>query len=186
MDTTEGQLIDALFARIQQAAMQSDERDAAAEARIAEHMQRIPGAAYFMAQTIVIQHQTLKQAEIRIAELEQQQANSHQPTQSQSRPTLQQNPQPRSGGGGFLAGAAETALGVAGGMLLARGVSDLIDGITGSDRFFEDAIAADLIESEIETAYVVGYEDAADEIDAAVEDSLDDADLWGDGNDWGW
>ena len=184
MDSNEKQLIDALFAKIQQAAAQSGMRDAEVESLITEHMQRIPGAAYYMAQTIVIQREAVRQAEARIAELEQQLAN-RQTAQTSAPPPAPQQPQqqPRSGGG-FLEGAAQTALGVAGGMFLARGIDNLVDSITGADRFFEDAVASNLVDDAVEDAYISGYEDAADDLEDLSDDLLGGDDLFGD-DDWG-
>ncbi len=175
MESNEKQLVDALFAKIQQAATQSGMRDAQVETLITEHMQRIPRAAYYMAQTIIIQREAVRQAEARIAELEQQLAN-RQSAQASVPPQPQQ---PQQSGGGFLEGVAQTALGIAGGVFLTRGIDNLVDSITGADRFFEDVVASDLLGDTVEDAYISGYEDAADDIEDLADDLLGDDDDWG-------
>jgi hypothetical protein len=158
MNATERDLIERLFQKINQTATQAGPRDPEAEQLINQHLQRIPGAAYYMAQTIVAQRQAMKQAEARIAQLESQ--LGVQPGSQQS--FLGQRPQYTPGyggpgypppygyqqpyyggggfgGGGFLAGAAQTALGIAGGVLLANAAMSLFDGIgDGIGDLFND------------------------------------------------
>jgi hypothetical protein len=159
MNSTERDLIERLFQKINQTAAQAGPRDPQAEQLISQQMQRIPGAAYYMAQTIVAQRQAMKQAEARIAELESRMGV--QPGSQQS--FLGQGPQytpgyggpgypPQygyqqpyygGGGGGFLAGAAQAALGIAGGVLLANVAMSLFDGIgDGIGDLFNDASSA--------------------------------------------
>ena len=149
MNRTERELILRLFEKIGQASMQPAPRDGEAEQLINKQMREIPGAAYYMAQTLVVQRQALKQAEARIAQLEQQlgvqpggYGSSLAPQQgygqsqfyNQSQPQYYDNRGSFGGGGGFggdgfLAGAAQTALGVAGGVLLANAAFSLFDGL---------------------------------------------------------
>src|SRR5215472_7473388 len=67
MNPQEQQLIDSLFQRLTQAAPQAGPRDPEAEALIQRHFQTLPGAAYYMAQTLLIQERALQQAEARLA-----------------------------------------------------------------------------------------------------------------------
>ena len=103
---------------------------------------------YYMAQTVVVQEHALNQAQARIQELEahlaqqqqqpsgggifgglfgggQQPAPTPRATPAQAQPMAPQAP---SQGGGFLAGAAQTAMGVAGGMLVANAIGGMFDG----------------------------------------------------------
>jgi hypothetical protein len=97
-----------------------------------------------MAQTIVIQEQALAAAEARLAELEAQAVQTSpgnggffgslfgdrsQPARSTGSvpwvgsPNLESMNAQQRGGGGFLAGAAQTALGVTGGVLLGNAIA---------------------------------------------------------------
>jgi hypothetical protein len=141
MDTTERQVIDELFGKVRQAEAQTGPRDVAAEARIREHVAAQPAAPYYMAQAIVIQEQALAAAQSRIEELERQAAErpsggflgslfggggGGRPTPTRRpqgggvdpRVAAYANPHQTRPGGGFLAGAMQTAMGVAGGVLL--------------------------------------------------------------------
>jgi hypothetical protein len=150
MDRNEQQTIQALFEKLADAERQSHQRDAEAEAYIREQIARLPGATYYMAQTIIIQERALDDAQARIEELEQQAephqssgglfsgvfGDSRQPSRSGGSvqpfrgadPAMPQQPlpqaQPRTGGG-FLAGAAQTAMGVAGGVLLGNAIEGM-------------------------------------------------------------
>ncbi|ELY6343508.1 DUF2076 domain-containing protein [Cronobacter muytjensii] len=166
MQSEEQRLIDGLFNRLKAAGENSAPRDADAERWIEQHMRAQPGAAYYMAQTILIQEAAMKQLNGRIqaleAEVEQlkhsasrQQSsggflaglfggNKHEQEpprpqavargadpipgaqQYQSAPPAGYAPQAAQGqyynnaprGGGFMAGALQTAAGVAGGVVL--------------------------------------------------------------------
>ncbi|KAB0886365.1 DUF2076 domain-containing protein [Cronobacter muytjensii] len=166
MQSEEQRLIDGLFDRLKAAGENSAPRDADAERWIEQHMRAQPGAAYYMAQTILIQEAAMKQLNGRIqaleAEVEQlkhsasrQQSsggflaglfggNKHEQEpprpqavargsdpipgaqQYQSAPPAGYAPQAAQGqyynnaprGGGFMAGALQTAAGVAGGVVL--------------------------------------------------------------------
>lgn len=177
MHLEEKKLIDALFQKVSQTAAQSGPRDPDAEALINHHIGRIPGAAYYMVQTLIIQRQALKNAEARIGELEAggggflPRRGAQAPQQSTGR------------GGGFLGGAAQTALGVAGGMLLAGAATDLMDGILGGGGYSAndlfDAYGAGYEESALDDAtYGSGYQDALSDVadDLLGGDLLDDFD----------
>jgi hypothetical protein len=113
--------IEGLFERLADAERRGGPRDAEAEALIRELMARQPSSPYYLAQTVVVQQEALKEAERRIEALEDQ---SLQPARRRGPwdrgPSAEdREPQGRGfGGGGFLAGAAQTAMGVAGGMML--------------------------------------------------------------------
>ena len=146
MDDQDRQAIEGLFSKLSDVERQSGPRDAEAEAFIRSRIAVQPGAPYFMAQTIIVQEQALHAAQARLAELEEQVASrpaggggflsglfgGEQPQRSARPPSAAGMPPHISsgmppgmggmasgrGGGGFLAGAAQTAMGVAGGVLL--------------------------------------------------------------------
>lgn len=189
MNSEEQTLIDGLFSRLQQAETDSAPRDAQAEARIKEHLNRQPAAGYFMTQAILVQEAAIKsldeqnkqltgQIQQLQAELQQAKAqtaaapaapsgggflssifgggsrdplpasNQNAPVSngggwrepgrsSFNSPAPQQNfaaappqnyapqqPIPAAGSS-FLGGALKTAAGVAGGVMLAQGISSL-------------------------------------------------------------
>lgn len=111
--------IDSLFDRLAEAERKSGPRDAEAEAFIRQKMAAQPGSAYYLAQTVVVQQEALKEAERRIEELE---GNGRGMSRNRDpwgrRDAYDDRRQPMNQGGGFLAGAAQTALGVAGGVML--------------------------------------------------------------------
>lgn len=136
MDGNDRQAIATLFDRLAEAERQSPPRDPEAEAFIRESMSQQPGAPYYMAQTVIVQQQALEAAQARIAELEARTSNSGgifgalfgggvQPAASRpAAASAQRGRQPwaghgaQQGGTSFLGGAAQTAMGVAGGVLL--------------------------------------------------------------------
>ena len=146
MDRTDQQAIESLFQRLSEAERTAPARDAGAEAEIARQIAAQPGAPYYMAQTIVVQQAALEQAEARIAGLESA-ARAHPAgggflatlfgAGGGPRPAPRPRPQaagPASAalgqqrqGGGFLAGAAQTAVGVAGGVLLGNAIAGMFD-----------------------------------------------------------
>ena len=133
------QAINGLFDRIEDVARQSPPRDRDAEALIQQRLREYPPAPYYMAQTILVQEQALRQAQERIEQLEASQRPSggflgglfggdDEPRQRPSRgrgPWDRQRAEPA---GGFLAGAAQTAMGVAGGMLLGSAIAGMLTG----------------------------------------------------------
>jgi hypothetical protein len=146
MDANDRRAIEDLFDRLSDVERRSPPRDSEAEALIDSAIVRAPAAPYYMAQTIVVQKQALDAAEQRIAELEagareegglfsglfgggrpRQPARRAAPEPERGPPGGPWNRGP--GQGGFLAGAAQTAMGVAGGILL----GNLIAGAFSSD-----------------------------------------------------
>lgn len=140
MDRNDQQAIQSLFGKLGDVERQSPPRDAQAEAFIREQVAAQPAAPYYMAQTIVVQEQALEAAQARIEQLEQARPSgglfsslfgggSRQPPRP--RRAQQQPYQPdqmQRGGGGFLAGAAQTAMGVAGGVLLGNAIAGMLGG----------------------------------------------------------
>jgi hypothetical protein len=154
MDRNDQQAIESLFGKLAVVERQSAPRDAQAEDFIRGQIAQQPGAPYYMAQTIVVQEQALEAAQARIAELEAEAARAPQssgglfsglfgdgrrPARSGSVPRVggggpafggQYAPAPAQSarGGGFLAGAAQTAMGVAGGVLLGNAIAGMFGG----------------------------------------------------------
>ena len=187
MDRNDQQAIEALFDKLATVERKSPQRDSDSEAYIRDKISRQPGAPYYMAQTIVVQEQALAAAEARLAELEAQAGQApanggffdslfgdrRQPQQSTgsvprvgsaTRESMQAQ-QP--GGGGFLAGAAQTALGVTGGVLLGNAIAGMLGGHEAkaaepaADKGTEDKGANEPQED----AYTeeAGYEDGGDD-----------------------
>lgn len=148
MDQNDKQAIEGLFGKLAEVERQAPSRDGEAEAFIAQQVARQPGAPYYMAQTVVMQEQALNAAEARIADLESQLHASRQggqggflsrllggpaPAPRPRQPMAQPAPGMPGGGqpargGGFLGGAAHTAMGVAGGMMLANAIGGMLAG----------------------------------------------------------
>lgn len=131
--------IEGLFSRIADVERRAPDRDSDAEQLIAREIARQPGAPYYLAQTVLVQEHALEVADTRIRELEQQVEEANSRTRADtSRP---RGPWDRDdgaaessranrgfGGGGFLAGAAQTAMGVAGGVLLGNAIGSMFGG----------------------------------------------------------
>jgi uncharacterized protein len=149
MDRNDRQAIEDLFDKLATVERRSPPRDGESEAFIRDKIARQPGAPYYMAQTIVVQEQALAAAEARLDELEAQAAESppanggffdslfgdrRQPARSSGSvprvgaPTREPVQAQQTGGGGFLAGAAQTALGVTGGVLLGNAIAGMLGG----------------------------------------------------------
>lgn len=154
MERNDRQAIEGLFEKLAAVERQAPPRDAEAEAFIRERIAGQPGAPYFMAQTIVVQEQALSAAQARIEALEREASTrstggglfsglfgDSRPPRSGSVPSVgRATPPPppgpdardpayaRRGGGGFLAGAAQTAMGVAGGVLLGNAIAGMLSG----------------------------------------------------------
>ncbi len=161
MDRNDRQAIEDLFKKLAEVERNSPRRDGEAEAFIRDEIARQPGAPYYMAQTIVVQERALAAAERRIEELEGRAENGS--SRLGSVPSVSRRPgaDAQTGTGGFLAGAAQTALGVAGGWLLGNAIA----GMFGSDKA-EAAQPASEPESEPE----------AEATDAGHDDGFDDGD----------
>lgn len=137
MDRNDRQAIDDLFGKLAAVEENSPQRDSASEALIREHIARQPSVPYYMAQTIVVQNQALAAAEARIAALEgrdgaETRRSGSVPTVGRGAPADSRQGMWRAGAhqgsGGFLAGAAQTALGVAGGFLLGNAIAGMFGG----------------------------------------------------------
>jgi len=197
MNEQDRQAIDGLFARLAEAEKQAGPRDAAADAFINQRIGDQPGAPYMMAQTIVVQNHALEQAQQRINELEQQLAEDEAPAQggmlggllgggrSRQRgsvPVAGQRsaaPSPmaatpaQSGGGGFLAGAGQTAMGVAGGMLLGSAIGGMFGGSDAAQAAPADAASSDTASAQPDPAPAEpAPEPAADDSGGGFFDSI--------------
>ena len=158
MNRNDQAAIEELFERLAAVEATAAPRDPEAEALIARQMQARPGSAYRMAQTLVAQRHALETAEARMAELEAELEEARadqggflsglfgsspppgrpgQGLRASSIPRVTRDLPDRGAaaarpGGpaqpGFLGGAAQTALGVAGGFLLAQAVTGAFSG----------------------------------------------------------
>jgi len=154
-----------LFERLREVEGRAAPRDPEADALIRHAIAAQPGAPYYMAQTIVVQNAALREAERRIAELEARAAEAEAgggglfgglfgTAGGRGRGSVppigrRREPPALSGGagGGFLAGAAQTALGVAGGVLLGNMIAGAMfgdDATAGEASPPDDAGAEDL------------------------------------------
>jgi hypothetical protein len=163
MDGTERQVIDELFGKVKEAETASGPRDAQAEARIREHIAAQPAAPYYMAQAIVIQEQALAAAQGRIEELEAELARRpassggflgglfggggdrrlppRRPASAGVDPRIAGYTRPHGRhGSGFLGGALQTAMGVAGGVVLGSAIMNMLapDEAAASEPASED------------------------------------------------
>ncbi len=169
MDRNDQQAITALFEKLKSVEQQGMPRDAEAEDFIRQQVAQQPGAPYYMAQTIVMQEQALEAAQARIDALEERGQSEgsgllgglfgggasrgsvpsvgRRSAQPMGQPPLgQPGYQPgavRSGGTGFLAGAAQTAMGVAGGMLLGSAIAGMMTGDAAAEAAEADASAGE-------------------------------------------
>ena len=145
MEQQEKQMITDLFNKLKQAEDQSGPRDANADQFIREAVASQPGAPYYMAQAILVQEHALKNLNQRVHELEQEMtkrpassggflgglfgaggnAPSGPPTTATNAGPFQNARQ-----GSFLGNAMQTAVGVAGGMLVANALTGLFAGDT--------------------------------------------------------
>ncbi len=143
MDRNDREAIDELFAKLGEVENRTGPRDGEAEALIRQRVGAQPAAPYYMAQTIIVQEQALAAAERQIADLERQTRErpgllgglfGQRATGPAAPPTRGYRTVPNygpaygSGGGGFLAGAAQTALGVAGGLLIGSMIAGAFSG----------------------------------------------------------
>jgi uncharacterized protein len=139
MNSKDRQVIDSLFTRLGEVERQAPALDADAAAFIQERIRQQPAAPYFMAQTVVMQEYALRQAQQQIEELERRAAQSPAGAGlfsnlfrgGQSRTLASRasgTPLQPGPGGGFLAGAAQTAIGVTGGVLLGNVIAGMLGG----------------------------------------------------------
>jgi hypothetical protein len=193
--------IEGLFDRLADVERKNPERDPEAQALIDREIVRQPGAPYYMAQTILVQQHALEVAERRIEELERQaedrgngglfgglfddgrgrqnRNDERQPVQRNRNPWDRQDDAADTRyqrgqvgqGGGFLAGAAQTALGVAGGVLLGSAIGSLFGagGAHAAESSGNDQASADS-----------GNDNVNDQDQGAGQDNGDQS-----GGDWG-
>lgn len=137
LNSDDRRAIEGLFSRVADVERQNPHRDPDAERLIDQEIVRRPSAPYYLAQTVLVQEHALEVAERRIRELEQQvEANGRRSRDDRPRGPWDRNDQNDErydrrggfGGGGFLAGAAQTAMGVAGGVLLGSAIGSLFGG----------------------------------------------------------
>lgn len=119
--------IEGLFHRLKDVERRAEPREPEAEALIRSELGRRPAAPYYMAQTILVQEHALSVAERRIKELEEdlERVRGSVPPATKPGPWDRQD---RYGGGGFLAGEAQTALGVTGGVLIGSAIASMFGG----------------------------------------------------------
>lgn len=134
--------IEDLFERLRNVEGHSGPRDADAERLIRQRLSENPAAAYYMAQTIIVQEAALREAQQRIEALEAQASGGDRgflggifgndrpsaPQASRRGPwgsAQDEGIRRQAAGGGFLAGAAQTALGVTGGLLLGSAIAGM-------------------------------------------------------------
>ncbi|MCU0836355.1 MAG: DUF2076 domain-containing protein [Chromatiaceae bacterium] len=146
MNADERRLIDDLFAKLRQAEQQSAPRDGEAERHIAAAVGHQPAAPYYMSQVILVQEQALRALNDRVEELERSlaqrpaagggflgglfgaaagQAPASAAVRRAGWTESTAKAEHSNTGGGFMASAAQTALGVAGGVLLANALTGL-------------------------------------------------------------
>ena len=174
------QAIDDLFQHLNQTAAQAGPPDAEADARIRQHVrQGPPTLVYQMAQTLVGQQAALRQLRAQVADLQRQAQQGGRPAgfaqpgwgggqpgySGYGTPYQQPYGYQRSGGGGFLAGAGQIALGVGGGILAAEALSDLFSGggLFGGDRDYND-----------DRVYDQGYDDGRQDQERYDDNRQDD------------
>ena len=125
MNIVDRQAIEDLFTRLKDAEKRGGPRDAEAEALIAKLVARQPAAAYYLAQTVLVQQWALNAARDQIDSLERSGGGGSILSAifgGRRSSARTERPLPASLDAtrvGFLAGASQTALGVAGGFILA-------------------------------------------------------------------
>lgn len=175
MDQNERRIIDDLFEKLGRVEGDAPPRDPEAEALIRRHLESRPAVPYYMAQAIVVQEQALANAQARVQELERKARPSGGGflsglfgggEEAQDRgPARGQAAHPGAfgrSGGGFLGGAMQTALGVAGGVLIADAIAS---------AFAPDEAAA--AEASPEDAGSAGSEDWAAPEDMPADEGFD-------------
>lgn len=193
MNPQDRQAIDTVFSRLDDVSRSGSPRDAEAEQYIASQLNERPGSAYYLAQTVLIQQQALEAAQQRLQQAERTSPSGTGAgdTSSFGRFGRSRTAGPggagasmapagsppssgfgRSAGGGFLAGAAQTAVGVAGGMMLGSLLGSMFGG--------NDAQAATN-----EPGADAGTDPGADAGGDAGADSWDDGGDMGDMGDMG-
>jgi hypothetical protein len=188
MTPQEQQMIESLFQRLTQGAPQAGPRDPQAEALIQQHVQNLPGAAYYMAQTLLVQEHALQQAEARLAALQQGAQGQGSflpqgaggpaypygappPQYAAGAPPAYQQQQPGAGMGGFLAGAGKIALGVGGGILVADAAMSLGRDLFGGHGGFGGGYGGGGFGGGYGQGYEQGFDQGRDE---AIDRDQDD------------
>lgn len=170
MDHNDRRAIEGLFGKLAQAGQAQPHRDREAEALIADLIARNPGAAYYLAQTVIMQEQALNAAQAQMEQMQSQPqpqggvfgrlfgGSQAQPARPVGRPPMpaqsygqQARPAQGSGpwssggrgGGGFMAGAAQTAMGVAGGVLLGNAIGSMFAGPAEASGMEEEPAVED-------------------------------------------
>lgn len=166
MNTEERNLIEGLYQRLQQAEAQGGARDGEAEALIRNLVARQPAATYLLTQVALMQEHALRNQQGRIEELERELAERPQNSgflgglfgggkpqtaapqgmgmQGMPQAGYRAQPMPMPQGGGFMAGAMQTAMGVAGGVLLGNAIGGLFaDEAEAKEAPAETAAAAE-------------------------------------------
>jgi uncharacterized protein len=144
MDARDRQAIEELFGKLREVERRSPTRDRDAEALIRDFIARQPGAPYYMAQTIIAQEQALIAAQERLEQGEQRGSGGFLseifgPGPGRDGGRRERGPRDREPGArmlppgaspwgrpSFLGGAMQTALGVAGGVVLGSFMADLL------------------------------------------------------------
>jgi hypothetical protein len=190
MDQNERGIIDDLFDRLRRAEGQSQPPDPDAEALIGRHVAGQPAAPYYMAQAIVVQQDALARAQARIQELERQLAERRSggflgglfgggeemrppaaPARADRGPGGFGQYRRAGAGSGFLAGAMQTALGVASGFLIADAISELLSP--------DDAAAAAPGAEPHDAAPSAGDRFSGEDSDLSADDTSGDVDFGG-------
>jgi len=190
MSPQDRQAIDSVFTRIEEVGRQGAPRDFEAERMIQERIQQNPESAYYLAQTVLIQQEALKNAQQQLQKQSQAPAAAAAPAPAAARApaapvsslsssgfgrqAAPEQPAAASslssgfgrnnnggGGGGFLAGAMQTALGVAGGMMLGNMLGGLFGGndAQAAEAPAEEDVAAAAPEEDYGSADDAGYDD---------------------------
>jgi hypothetical protein len=174
MDRNDRQAIEHLFDKLAAVESSSPQRDGASEALIRECIDRQPSAPYYMAQTIVVQNEALAVAEARIADLEGRHGNAARAGsvpkvgRGTTGPNAQHSP------GGFLAGAAQTALGVAGGFLLGNAIAGVFG---GRDEAQAGETNSQTEQSQTDESHTEAASDDGGDFDSDGSDSADFGDF---------
>lgn len=122
--------IEDLFERLRKLDRNSGARDPLAEQLIRQRLAEQPEAAYYMAQTIIVQEAALRDLQGKLEATESRDSNRRTPAfdpTRERRGPWDRGPD-RDDRPGFLAGAAQTALGVTGGLLLGSAIAGLFTG----------------------------------------------------------
>ena len=126
MNSNDKRMIDQLIRQLRKMEDESAAYDQESADYIESQIRQHPSAPYYMAQLLLLQKESLANAKSEIQQLRNQDTADWQ---SQNRePANDQGPS-------FLAGAAQAALAVGGGLLLAEFVGDLLGEAFGEDSY---------------------------------------------------